>query len=143
MSIAHFFFHCNLKIFGAIVTPENKSIFGENAVYTECVKNCCPYQFFSYLPKIAKESSLICICSGIEEDDELDHPLIRHITSDLLHSTPKRGSNNDLLSELNHSEVQYFILALHFNAICKKMFCILTVPVGSRTVKFGQNWWTP
>ncbi|XP_076806440.1 protein bicaudal D homolog 2-like [Clavelina lepadiformis] len=42
------------------------------------------------------------------EDDELEHPLIRHITSDLLHSTPTKKLSNeggDLLSELNLSEV--------------------------------------
>nr|XP_002124456.1 protein bicaudal D homolog 2-like isoform X2 [Ciona intestinalis] len=43
-------------------------------------------------------------------DDELDHPLIRHITSDLLHSTPSKrlsseSKGEDLLSELNLCEV--------------------------------------
>nr|CAB3225445.1 protein bicaudal D homolog 2-like [Phallusia mammillata] len=47
---------------------------------------------------------------GLDDDDDpLDHPLIRHITSDVLHSTPSKkpthSNSDDLLSELNLTEV--------------------------------------
>jgi len=50
---------------------------------------------------------------GDDNDDDLDHPVIRHITSDLLHSMPSKNkvqtNGEDLLSELNLTEVMQYL----------------------------------